>query len=382
MKYDFYITGTIGEQFDWWTGQPGTTSAQVKNFLKENKDKEVTIAVSSPGGYIDEGITIAELIADHGKCNMVIIGMTASAATILCMKAKSVKIARGSLMLIHNSSQYIYGNGFSNKKKIDAFIASLQKTRSELDTIDKALADFYSYRNGKSIEDNCAMMDQEKWMTAQEAVDFGIVDAILEDDDSNTQAKAINNVYAGYNGIEEHFGLPTLPTFDKPEPKVPKGIMAKLKNIFNDFRGVVEESAEEDHSLSTNNHKSMKKLVLNLVCALLSVENFVMGEDGTTTLTEEQLNSIEGALKEKDDMIASLQDEKKTLVTEKENLETAKKSAEDAKADAEDKLAKLQKEFDDFKAEAGDDTKSKVNEEGNTSIMTAKEMYNDIKGLL
>ena len=111
MKYDFYITGTIGEQFDWWTGQPGTTSAQVKNFLKENKDKEVTIAVSSPGGYIDEGITIAELIADHGKCNMVIIGMTASAATILCMKAKSVKIARGSLMLIHNSSQYIYGNG-------------------------------------------------------------------------------------------------------------------------------------------------------------------------------------------------------------------------------------------------------------------------------
>ena len=342
----------------------------------------MTIAVSSPGGYIDEGITIAELIADHGKCNMVIIGMTASAATILCMKAKSVKIARGSLMLIHNSSQYIYGNGFSNKKKIDAFIASLQKTRSELDTIDKALADFYSYRNGKSIEDNCAMMDQEKWMTAQEAVDFGIVDAILEDDDSNTQAKAINNVYAGYNGIEEHFGLPTLPTFDKPEPKVPKGIMAKLKNIFNDFRGVVEESAEEDHSLSTNNHKSMKKLVLNLVCALLSVENFVMGEDGTTTLTEEQLNSIEGALKEKDDMIASLQDEKKTLVTEKENLETAKKSAEDAKADAEDKLAKLQKEFDDFKAEAGDDTKSKVNEEGNTSIMTAKEMYNDIKGLL
>ena len=246
MKYDFYITGTIGEQFDWWTGQPGTTSAQVKNFLKENKDKEVTIAVSSPGGYIDEGITIAELIADHGKCNMVIIGMTASAATILCMKAKSVKIARGSLMLINNSSQYIYGNGFSNKKKIDAFIASLQKTRSELDTIDKALADFYSYRNGKSIEDNCAMMDQEKWMTAQEAVDFGIVDAILEDDDSNTQAKAINNVYAGYNGIEEHFGLPTLPTFDKPEPKVPKGIMAKLKNIFNDFRGVVEESAEED----------------------------------------------------------------------------------------------------------------------------------------
>ena len=122
MKYDFYITGTIGVEYDWWTGQRGTTANMVKNFLRDHKDKEVTIAVSSLGGYIDDGLTIMEYIKDHGKCNMVIIGMTASAATVLCMKAKSVKIARGSMMLIHNSSQMLDVWTSANKEQIDNII--------------------------------------------------------------------------------------------------------------------------------------------------------------------------------------------------------------------------------------------------------------------
>ena len=228
MKYDFYITGTIGEEFDWWTGQRGTTADMVKAFLDKHKDQEVQIAVSSPGGYLNDGITIAEMIAEHGKCNMVIVGMTASAATVLCMKAKSVKIAKGSLMLIHNSSQYIYSGGLSNKQKIDAYIENLKKTRENLDTIDKAIADFYASRNGKTIEENMAMMDKEKWMTAQDAVDFGIVDAILDDDETKTQTKAIQNVYASYTGIEEHYGLPQLPEFEKPVPAT----RSKTQKIF------------------------------------------------------------------------------------------------------------------------------------------------------
>lgn len=63
MKYDFYITGTIGCAYDWWTGQRGTSLEDVKRFLEENKNKEVNIAVSSPGGYLDDGIAMCELIS-------------------------------------------------------------------------------------------------------------------------------------------------------------------------------------------------------------------------------------------------------------------------------------------------------------------------------
>lgn len=376
MKYNFYITGTIGEEFDWWTGQRGTTADMVKEFLDRHKDQEVNIAVSSPGGYLNDGITIAEMIAAHGKCNMVIVGMTASSATVLCMKAKSVKIAKGSLMLIHNSSQYIYSGGLSNKQKIDAYIENLKKTRENLDTIDKAIADFYAFRNGKTIEENMQMMDKEKWMTAQEAVDFGIVDGILEDDDIQTKAKAIQNYYASFNGIEEHFFLPELPKFDKAPAKVPKGFTAKFKEFLAGFSAEDKEDLSQSENNNSNSNKAMKKIVLNLICAILAIQDITIGEKGDAAITEDQLNSLEKALKEKDDQIAALQTEKQTAINDKQTAETAK-------ADAETKLANLQKEFDDFKAEAGDDTIRKPNsDESHNGPVTAKDMYNEVKNLL
>lgn len=376
MKYDFYITGTIGEEFDWWTGQRGTTADMVKEFLDRHKDQEVNIAVSSPGGYLNDGITIAEMIAAHGKCNMVIVGMTASSATVLCMKAKSVKIAKGSLMLIHNSSQYIYSGGLSNKQKIDAYIENLKKTRENLDTIDKAIADIYAFRNGKTIEENMQMMDKEKWMTAQEAVDFGIVDGILEDDDIQTKAKAIQNYYASFNGIEEHFFLPELPKFDKAPAKVPKGFMAKFKEFLDGFSAEDKEDLSQSENNNSNSNKAMKKIVLNLICAILAIQDITIGEKGDAAITEDQLNSLEKALKEKDDQIAALQTEKQTAINDKQAAETAK-------ADAETKLVNLQKEFDDFKAEAGDVTPHKpASDESHNGPVSAKDMYNEVKNLL
>ena len=376
MKYDFYITGTIGEEFDWWTGQRGTTADMVKAFLDKHKDQEVQIAVSSPGGYLNDGITIAEMIAEHGKCNMVIVGMTASAATVLCMKAKSVKIAKGSLMLIHNSSQYIYSGGLSNKQKIDAYIENLKKTRENLDTIDKAIADFYASRNGKTIEENMAMMDKEKWMTAQDAVDFGIVDAILDDDETKTQTKAIQNVYASYTGIEEHYGLPQLPEFEKAGAKVPKGIMARLKNFIAGLGDTVEDTEDLSQIHNQNSIKTMKKIVLNLICAVLDLKDIEICEDGKAAITEDQLNALENALKEKNDRISALETEKQTAITDKQ-------TAEQAKANAETALANLQQEYNAFKEEAGGDSpRHAATSDTHKEPTTAKEMLNDIKNLL
>lgn len=214
-------------------------------------------------------------------------------------------------------------------------------------------------------------------MTAQEAVDFGIVDGILDDDETVAQTKAIQNVYASYNGIERHYCLPQLPKFDQPDVKVPTGIMARLKNFFNDFRGVIEEDSD-DLQIDNNNSnpiKAMKKIVLNLICAVLAIQDIAIGESGEATLNETQLNALEGALKEKDDRISALETEMQKAVTEKQAAETAK-------ADIEQQLEDLRKEYDDFKAEAGDDTMRKPNFNADGKSLTSAEMFNDVKGLL
>jgi len=392
MKYDFYITGTIGEEFDWWTWQRGTTANQVKNFLDQHKNQEVTIAVSSLGGYISDGLAIMEYIKAHGKCNMVIIGMTASAATILCMKAKSVKIARGSMMLIHNSSQMLSVWTSANKEKIDELIKAFQHEREQLDTIDKCLADIYSVKNGKTIEENLEMMSKEKWLTAKDALDFGLVDTILDDDDEAAMsAKQVKNVYAGFKGAAEHYGLPAFNVEqEKPHTFIQRmrEAVSKVTSIMNAVEPMDNgEKVNDDQFVGIPNNQqnsitTMKKIILNLVCGLLSIQDITVSEKGEASLTEDQLNAIENALKEKNDRISALEKEKSDAITAKEAAEAAKAKAEQDKATAETALADLQKEYDDFKAEAGDDTNpNPLGGESNHEPSTAKEMYEDIKKL-
>ena len=388
MKYDFFITGTIGEAFDWWTGTRGTTANQVKYFLNEHKDQEVTIAVSSLGGYIDDGLAIMEYIKAHGKCNMVIIGMTASAATILCMKAKSVKIARGSMMLIHNSSQMLDVWTSANKEKIDEIIKAFQHEREQLDTIDKCLADIYAMKNGKSIDENLEMMSKEKWLTAKDALDFGLVDSILDDDEEAAlKAKQVKNAYAGYTGAAEHYGLPAFA--EEATTPQSRSFFQRMREAMSKVTSIMdsaEEPAEnnnaqtgdvEINTITNQTNSNMKKLILNLACAILSIEAFDMSEEGKISLTEDQLKQLENALSAKDTEIANLKTEKQTLTDEKATAETAQ-------ANLQQQLNDLQKEYDDFKAEAGTKTlrKPAASASEKAEPLTAKAMYESIKSQL
>lgn len=378
MKYDYYITGTIGQAYDWWTGTKGTTSTMVKNFLDANKGKEVNILVSSPGGFVDDGITMGEYIAAHGKCNMYIVGMTASAATILCMKAKTVNIVSGSLMLIHNCSEDVDIYGSANKQTMDKIIAKFKERRSELDTIDKAIASIYSFKNKKSIEENMQKMDQEKWMLADEAKAFGLVDTIVDDDEQKAAAKNIRNTAAAKDGFTAHFGLPKIPVSKQDE-----GFFSRMRKQLGGVMAFIENIAPiEDNNTNTKTTSKMKKIVKNCMCAILGVTDFEASEDGKVTLTEEQLQKVEDGLSAKDTSIASLTKERDDAKTALTAAESAKDQAEKDKKTAEDKLAQLQKDFDDYKKEAGDDSPGHVKTEGSDSPKNTKELYEDVKDLL
>lgn len=365
MKYDFYITGTIGVAYDWWSGQRGTTAQDVKEFLDRNKNKELNIAVSSPGGYLAEGITIGELIASHGNCNMIIVGMTASAATLLCMKAKSVKIAKGSMMLIHNSSIVMSIWRSANKQALDEIVEKCRKQRDELDTFDKAAASIYSARNGKTIEENMAKMDEEKWMLAEDAVSFGIADAILEDEEAEAQASSVRNSCAMMNGLTEHYGLPGLPMEDSKN----RGFLARMKEQLSSMLGVMN-NVDGEHAFDNKPQKTnteMKKIILNLVCAALAIQELVFNDKDETSLTMAQATALEDALKKAHD--------------DAEDLNAKLRESQEALASKEKELSEVKDEFEKFKAEAGDDTSSHADGQKKEPVTTAS-MYNSIKDLI
>lgn len=291
MEYQFIISGEIGVAFDWWTGQRGTTANQVKNFLDGHKGEDVHIAVCSPGGYVDAGLQMYQFIKDHGKVHCHILGMTASAATILTMGAKEVDMVDGSLMMIHNASTKAVVWQLANKEQLDQIIAQFQKDRKDLDTIDRVIASLYSKRSGKTLDECQNKMTAANWLSPQDALDFGLIDRIVDDEDVKKKSNRLRKTFT--NSIFKDFGLPSLPA------DTTDGLSAVVDQEGNPAEGFMQKAtawmqkrfpklfAEE----STN---PMKTKVFACLAALLAVKDFEVSDDGKVTLTEEQTDMIEG----------------------------------------------------------------------------------------
>ena len=371
MEYQFIISGEIGVAFDWWTGQRGTTANQVKNFLDAHKDEDVHIAVCSPGGYVDAGLQIYQHIKNHGRVHCHIIGMTASAATFLTMGAKEVDMVDGSLMLIHNVSTEVWEWQMANKEQLDQLIAFFQKERKDLDTIDRVIASLYAKKNGKSVEDCMTKMTAAAWLSPQDALDFGLIDHIVEDEDVKKKSNRLRTTFT--NSIFKDFGLPSLPA-DTTE-----GLSAVVDQEGNPAEGFLQKVTagikKRLPKLFTDDITKPMTKVFACLCALMGVQNFEV-VDGKITLTEEQTGKIEGRL---DQLGKDLQAAK-----------DAEKAAKDAQADIQAKLDKAlqdlrerDQQIANLKKAPGAEDKVPAGEhvdEGAGEI-TAQSMLNEIKDM-
>lgn len=368
MEYQFIISGEIGVAFDWWTGQRGTTANQVKNFLDAHKDEDVHIAVCSPGGYVDAGLQIYQHIKNHGRVHCHIIGMTASAATFLTMGAKEVDMVDGSLMLIHNVSTQVLEWQMANKEQLDQIIAAFQKERKDLDTIDRVIASLYAKKNGKSVEDCMTKMTAAAWLSPQDALDFGLIDHIVDDEDVKKKSNRLRTTFT--NSIFKDFGLPSLPA-DTTE-----GLSAVVDQEGNPAEGFMQKATawmqKRFPKLFAEESSNPMKKVFTCLCALLAVQDFEV-TDGKITITEENAGKIEGQL---DQLGKDLQAAK-----------DAEKAAKDAQTDLQAKLDKAlqdvqqrDQQIANLKKSAGVEDTTSPGEKGNgvQDINSAAELFNSV----
>lgn len=365
MEYQFYISGVIGQGFNWWTGERGTTAKDVRKFLSDHKNQEVDIAVSSPGGLVDQGLDIYDAIQNHGKVNIHIIGMSASAATLLCMGAKHIDMVDGSLILIHNASGEVFEWESANKEELDRIIEKYQKMRKDLDTVDKVIASLYSKRSGKSLDECMAKMTKAEWLSPEDALSFGLIDEIRKDD---VETKNIKNCRERFNNIyNKEYGLPSIPAATEkegPTQSLFQKTVAAVKSVF------LNKPADKEQ-------KQMIKIFKN-VMDLLKVEGFKPNDDDSVSVTQDQMRNIDERLGEQAAKIANLQksfDEQKTL------LDKAKADL----ATAQDNLAKANKTIENMKKAPAEETKDKPEDtsEADTSNFLAecKKQYDLVKDL-
>lgn len=174
------ILDVIGE--DYW-GE-GVSSNRIAAALRSiGADQPVTVNINSPGGDMFEGIAIYNMLRAHkGQVTVRVLGMAASAASIIAMAGDVIEIGRPSFFMIHNA--WIVAVGNRN---------DLRDAADWLDPFDVAMADVYVARTGQDLQAVQTMMDKETWIGGSDAVAKGFADGLLEEDDieeSNDRADA------------------------------------------------------------------------------------------------------------------------------------------------------------------------------------------------
>lgn len=157
--------------YDYWTGD-GVTAKRVAAALRGMGPGPVTVNINSPGGDMFEGLAIYNLLREHdGEVTIKVLGLAASAASIIAMAGDTVQIARAGFFMIHNCWVVAIGNR-----------NDLRAVADKLDPFDAAMADIYVARTGKDLAEIQQQMDGETWIGGSSAVDQGFADELLASD--------------------------------------------------------------------------------------------------------------------------------------------------------------------------------------------------------
>jgi ATP-dependent protease ClpP protease subunit len=174
-KGDNVITmyDVIGE--DWWTGG-GITAKKVASQLRAIGDRDVEVHINSAGGDMFEGIAIYNVLREHPQnITVKVMGMAASAASIIAMAGDTIEIGAASFLMIHNCWVLAVGNRHD-----------MAETAAWLEPFDTAMRDVYVARTGQKAEDVAKWMDDETWLSGSVAIERGFADVLLSSDQIQT----------------------------------------------------------------------------------------------------------------------------------------------------------------------------------------------------
>lgn len=166
-----------------WFGIPAVCPKDVNDVISTLKGEDLEVDINSGGGDVFAGSDIYTAIRSY-KGNVIIncVGLAGSAASVILMAGKN-KITPVGMVMIHNTS----GSARGNYHDMDKSSEILQKAN-------KSITNAYIEKTGMSQDELLALMDKETWMTADEAIQYGFVDEIMENQNQNyDKASALVN---------------------------------------------------------------------------------------------------------------------------------------------------------------------------------------------
>lgn len=255
-----------------------------------NQAEPLQVNLFSAGGAYFEGMAIRSLIeAYQGEKTVLIQGLAASMATYIMLAADKIEAIEGSYIMIHNPSGGSFGD-----------FRDMEKNADRLKSMQLDMATAYSKKMKCDTEKAVEMMNAETWMSANEALEIGLIDGIKQGELLNVAA------------------------------------VAKLNDSF------LNESTPEPIRAMFNNKKDNTQMKADLIKALALDET---AEDSAilskVVALSGSLEQIKAQLVEKDELVKAMADKADSIQAELDGFKTEKMAFE-----AEKLVSSLVKEAD------------------------------------
>ena len=159
-----------------WFGDEAVISGRMFRDKMEEMNGDVTLRINSAGGDAFEASTIVQSVQERKKegykVNAIVDGIAASAASLVVTVCDDVMMSALGHIFIHSGSTFMFGNS-----------DDLAKAADFLRGLDKSAAKLYAKKTGKTVESMLEYMKDETYFTAEESVEMGFADSIMEDKD-------------------------------------------------------------------------------------------------------------------------------------------------------------------------------------------------------
>lgn len=185
VNTNLFIYGEIRKK-DFWDSYFGDDEGVVgaldfKDTLSNVTTPKLTVRINSMGGSVSEALAIYNLLLDfEGEVTTMIDGFACSAASIIFMAGTKRIAPESSLLMIHNAWSNVSGD--SN---------AMRKAAEDLEKITQPSVNIYVNRTSLTEDQVKEKMDNETWITSQEAYDWGFATAI----EKNEAQQSISDSY-------------------------------------------------------------------------------------------------------------------------------------------------------------------------------------------
>ncbi|MGL5933986.1 MAG: head maturation protease, ClpP-related [Cetobacterium sp.] len=166
------IEGEVGTE--WWND---TSERMFVNKLDSIESGTIKLTINSPGGEVFAGLSIFNNLKKHkAKIEVDVLGLAGSVSSVIAMAGDVVRMPRTAAIMIHNPFvPYTSGESKDLRKRADA-----------LDKMKEMALAAYLTKAKISKEEISELMDRTVYLTADEALEYGFIDEIIESDEGIT----------------------------------------------------------------------------------------------------------------------------------------------------------------------------------------------------